>query len=214
MTFEEITPKTKIIVSVTNGGDMQARFMTKVMQNNGEFLLVIPFRHKGSRINFNGKQVKIHMEVRDKEGLLWSFKNCKIVATKKDGLVYHKLFSPMKNGIENRRGGRRFYLWEQCIINIEGVTNPLFTNIRDVGSNGISFVVDNKKNLEIREGTKITCSFKNKDGDEFALVGMVVRKEKLEKYTIYGVKLDDPPLEFVEYVQRLERRNTIVDAEI
>ena len=105
-------------------------------------------------------------------------------------------------------------MWEQCIINIEGVTNPLFTNIRDVGSNGISFVVDNKKNLEIREGTKITCSFKNKDGDEFALVGMVVRKEKLEKYTIYGVKLDDPPLEFVEYVQRLERRNTIVDAEI
>ena len=51
--------KTKVIIAVTNGSDMQARFMSKVMRNTGDFLLVIPFRHKGLRVNFDGKDVTL-----------------------------------------------------------------------------------------------------------------------------------------------------------
>ena len=35
MVFSEITPRTKIVITVTNGSDMQARFMSKVMKNLG-----------------------------------------------------------------------------------------------------------------------------------------------------------------------------------
>ena len=213
MIFDEIVPRTKIIITVTNGSDMEARFMTKVMRNTGEFLLVIPFRHKGKRINFKGKLIKIHMEVRDDNGVLWSFKNCRISTIKKDGLIYHKILCPMKNGIENRRGGRRFYIWEPAAIDIEGVTNTLFTNVKDVGHQGFSFVIENKKGLEVKEGTKVTASFKNNEGISMDLVGMIVRKERMEKYVIYGCKIDVPTAEFAKYVDLLERKSVVVDVD-
>jgi len=211
--FTDIAPRTKIVITVTNGSDMQARFMSKVMKNLGDCLLVIPFKHKGSRINFSGNSVKIHLDVRDDEGVLWSFKNCRIVSVKKDGLVYHKIVSPMRNGIENRRGGRRFYLWEQAIFDIEGLSDPMFTNVRDVGLQGISFVIDNKKGINFKEGTRITCTLKDRDGNDMILRGIIVRREQLEKYMVYGCKLDDPCSEFIKFVKDIERRNTIVDVE-
>lgn len=213
MIFSDITPRTKIVITVTNGSDMQARFMSKVMKNLGDSILVIPFRHKGARINFAGNSVKIHLDVRDENGILWSFKNCKIIAIKKDGLVYHKLISPMRNGIENRRGGRRFYLWEQGIFEIDGVSNTIFTNIRDVGLSGLSFVIDNKKGLSFKDGTRFTCSFKDRDNNEMVVRGIIVRREQLEKYMVYGCKLEDPPSEYIKFVKDIERRNTIVDVE-
>jgi len=211
--FTDIAPRTSIVITVTNGSDMQARFMSKVMKNLGDCLLVIPFRHKGSRINFAGNAVKIHLDVRDESGVLWSFKNCKIISVRKDGLVYHKLISPMKNGIENRRGGRRFYLWESAIFEIEGVNNPLFTNIRDVGLQGLSFVIDNKKGISLKEGTRFTCTLKNKDDVEMVVRGIIVRREQLERYMVYGCKLDEPESDYIRFVKDIERKNTIVDVE-
>lgn len=213
MVFEEIVPRTKIIISASNGTDMQARFMTKVMRNNGEYLMVIPFRHKGMRINFSGQKIKCHLEVRDDQGALWTFKNCRITTIKKDGLVYHKVISPMKNGIENRRDGRRFYVWEAVAVNIDGISNTVFTHLKDVGMTGYSFVIDNKKGQEIKEGTKVVVNLKNKDGYEILLPGMVIRKEKMEKYAVYGCKMDSPPPEYVNFVKMLEKKNTVVEAE-
>lgn len=213
MIFSEIAPRTSIVITVTNGSDMQARFMSKVMKNLGDCILVIPFRHKGTRINFEGNSVRIHLDVRDESGMLWSFKNCKIISVKKDGLIYHKLVSPMKNGIENRRGGRRFYLWDSAIFEIDGLTNPLFTNIRDVGLQGLSFVIENKKGISLKEGTKMSCSFKNKNGEEMVVKGIIVRREQLEKYMVYGCKLEDPDQSYINFVKDIERRNTVVDVE-
>ena len=214
MTFEEILPRTKIIITVTNGTDMQARFMTKVMRNTGEYILVIPFMHKGHRINFSSNQVKIHMDVRDNTGVLWNFKNCKVTTIKKDGLIFHKLISPMRNGIENRRGGRRFYVWEPCVITLENTEIPIYTNLRDVGMTGISFVIEHKKAMELKEGTKFGCNFKSgNDGALLDVNAMIVRKEKLEKYTIYGCKLDNPSEKYVNYVKGLEKKTVVVDVD-
>lgn len=214
MQYEEIPVRSKIVISVTNGSDMQARFVTKVMRNMGAYLLVVPFRHKGLRVNFNGKNVKIHMEMRDNEGILWSFRNCKVSVVRKDGLIYHKLFCGMRNGIENRRGGRRFYIWESAAIHVDGIANPIFTNIRDIGPIGFSFVVDYKKKLEIKEGTKIETTVKGRDGDELHVEGMVVRKEALEKYMVYGCKLENPSDQLLAHIKYLEKKNVIVDAEV
>ena len=214
MLIEEIKPRTKIIISVTNGTDMQARFASKVMKNGGNYILTIPFKHKGMRINFNGKNVKIHMEVRDENGLLWSFRNCHITTTRKEGLLYHKIICGMNKGIENRRGGRRFYIWEKAVFHVEGIENPLFTNLRDLGTIGFSFVVDSKKPIEIKEGNKVVCMFKNKEGEELSINGMVVRREPLEKYVVYGCKMDAPDDKVLTYIKWLERKNIVVDAEI
>ena len=215
MVFSDIKVRSNVIISVTNGSDMQARFMSKVMKNTGEYILVIPFRHKGVRINFDGKDVKVHLEMRDNEGVLWSFKNCKVTAVKKDGLIYHRLVSPMKNGIENRRGGRRFYVWDQATFDIEGVTNTVFAILRDIGVIGFSFAVDNSKPVagNIKPGKSVKCTFKGK-GNEIHISGMIVRTESLDKYMIYGCKLDEPPEDYINYVKYLERKNIIVDAEI
>lgn len=213
MQFSEIESRSRIIVIVTNGSDMQARFMTKVMRNNGDHLLAIPFRHKGLRINFEGKDVKIHMEVRDNAGTLWSFRGCRISAVKKDGLIYHKIVSGMSNGIENRRGGRRFHLWESGIFRISSLADPLFTNMKDIGPEGFSFVVDHKKKAEIKEGDQVEASIKNKDGDEMIVKGIIVRTEKMEKYMIYGCKMDSPSEAVLKFIKYLERKNTVVDVD-
>lgn len=214
MRFDEIPAKSKIVITVTNGSDLQARFLTKVMRNCQEYLMVIPFKHKGLRINFSGKNVKIHMEYRDNEGRLWTYRNCKILVMKKDGLIFHKLISPMTEGIENRRGGRRFYLWDNCTVEIEGVEAPVYTKIRDIGPEGISFVIDAKKPLSLKEGTNIKCIFKTNQGDIVNTEGMIVRKEVLEKYTVYGCKVANPSPVFVSYVAYQERKNIVIDADI
>ena len=214
MQFEEISPRSKVIVTVTNGSDLQARFMSKVMRNCKEYALAIPFRHKGVRINFDGKNVKIHLEVRDNAGVLWSFKNCKITSMKKDGLLYHKIMSGMTNGIEDRRGGRRFYIWEGATFEIEGIVNHLFTKIRDIGPEGFSFVVDSKKDIQIKDGSNVNCTMKNNKGDEIKFSGMVVRKESLEKYVVIGCKLSTPDPMVLAYINYLEHRNVVVDAEL
>lgn len=214
MDFAEIESKSKIVIIVTNGSDLQARFITKVMKNMGTYLLVIPFRHKGLRINFNGKNVKIHMEVRDPSGLLWSFRSCHIFTTKKDGLIYHKIVSGMTKGIENRRGGRRFHLWEPGVFHISSLVDPVFTNMKDIGPVGFSFVVDPKKKAGIKEGDSVRAIIKNKDGEELTLEGIIVRTEVMEKYTIYGCKMDNPDEDVQRYIKYLEKKSIIVDAEL
>lgn len=213
MNFSEINPRTKIVLVVTNGSDMQARFLSKVMKNNGNFLLAIPFKHKGLRINFEGKDIRIVMEVRDQAGALWSFRGIHINTVKKDGLVYHRITSSMTNGIENRRGGRRFYVWEPAIFHIEGVENTVFTNMKDVGPVGFSFAIDNKKNLSLKEGAEVRGTMKNNTGDEIELKGIIVRKESMEKYTLYGCKMDEPSDAVLRYVKYLEKKSVIVDVD-
>jgi hypothetical protein len=212
--FDEIPAKSKIVITVTNGSDLQARFLTKVMRNCQEYLMVIPFRHKGLRINFSGKNVKIHMEYRDNEGRLWTYRNCKIQLMKKDGLIFHKLLSPMTEGIENRRGGRRFFLWDNCTVEIDGMEAPIYTKIRDIGPEGISFVIDAKKPLPLKEGTNLKCIFKTNQGDVVTAEAMIVRKEALEKYTVYGCKVANPSAVFTSYVAYQERKNIVIDADI
>lgn len=214
MLFSEITMRTKIIIIVTNGSDMQARFVSKVMRNLENNLLAIPFKYKGMRINFQGKDVKIHMEVRDDNGQLWTFRNCKIGTVKKDGLVYHRIVSGMTKGIENRRGGRRFHLWEPATFEVDGVQNTIFTNIRDIGPEGFSFVIDVKKKLGIKEGANVKATIKGREGEELIMQGLIVRTEPMEKYTIYGCKMDNPSEEVTKYVKYLEKKNVVVDADI
>ena len=213
MLFQDIEPRMKIIILVTNGSDMQAKFMSKVMKNDGESILVIPFRHKGVRINFSGKNVKVHMEARDNNGLLWTFMNCHISTIRKNGLMFHKITSGFMKGIENRREGRRFYYWEKAIFTIEGFTNQIFTHIKDIGEEGFSFVIEHKKKMDVREGKRVNCTFKNSEGEEISLDGMVVRREEIEKYMVYGCKIDNPPQNHIDFVKWLERKNTVVDVD-
>ena len=213
MFFDEIKPKMRIILNVSNGDELQARFMSKVMLCDKESIMAIPFRHKGKRINFSGKQVKIHMEVRDDSGILWTFKNIKVFPVKKNGLVFHKIVSPMKNGIENRREGRRFYVWSQAMFDIEGVESQFFAQLKDVGVSGASFAVELKREIAIKEGSKYSCSFKNKDGLEIEISGLVIRKEIMDKYVVYGCKIEEPSAEYLAYVKYQERKNTIVDVD-
>lgn len=213
MNFAEISQKTKIVINVSNGTDLQARFISKVMKNTGDHILVIPFRHKGQRINFSGPLIKIHMEVRDSAGVLWSFKNCKINSIKKDGLIFHKIVTTMKNGIENRREGRRFYIWEQALVECDGLNDPFIAHVKDVGISGLSFALDLKKPKEIKVGKEYTLSFKDKDGKDMRLSGMILRKETMDRYMVYGCKVEEPPQEYINYVKRLEKKNTVVDVD-
>ena len=107
MNYTDIPLGVKVQICVSNGSDMQAKFISRVMKTGEKSLLVIPFMHKGVRGNFNGQNIRINMEVPDGEGNNWTFKNCKIDIVKKNGLLYHRILTPMTEGIENRRGERR-----------------------------------------------------------------------------------------------------------
>ena len=132
MNYADIPMGVKVQISVSNGGDTQAKFISRVMKTGDRSLLVIPFMHKGLRVNFTGSGVQIHMEVPDGEGNNWTFKNCKIDTVKKNGLIYHRIVSPMSEGIENRRGEHRTYVWQPAIFTIEGVADQVFSTLKDV----------------------------------------------------------------------------------
>ena len=68
MNYADIPMGVRVQISVTNGGDTQAKFISRVMKTGNKSLLVIPFMHKGVRVNFAGTGVQIHMEVPDGEG--------------------------------------------------------------------------------------------------------------------------------------------------
>ncbi len=65
MNFSEISVGTKIQITVDNGGDMQAKFVSRVMKTGERSLLVIPFMHKGVRVNFESESVRIHLQAPD-----------------------------------------------------------------------------------------------------------------------------------------------------
>ena len=211
MNFQEIIPGTKVVVNVTNGTDMQARFISRVIRNTGKYLLVIPFMHRGIRVKFVGRNVRINLEIRTEQGVTWSFKNCHITAVRKDGLVYHRIATPVFQGIENRRGEKRMYLWEPQLFSIEGMKDTLYTTLKDIGTSGFSFVIDHKKKMDLMIGIGVACKIKEKNDNIIDVQGSVIRKEKMEKYTVYGCKMLESSVELSEYLQRLEARNTIVD---
>ena len=126
MEFHEISVRSKVVITVTNGSDVQAKFLSKVMKNGETHLLVIPFMYNGMRIRFEGKKMSIHMEVRDSEGILWTFRNCKIDTIRKNGLKYHKIECAMKKGIE--RALELGYRSVKFISDSLMVVNQLFGN--------------------------------------------------------------------------------------
>ena len=75
MNFSSISMGTRVQITVNNGGDMQAKFVSRVMKAGENGVLVIPFMHKGVRVNFEGENIRIHMQVPDAEGNNWTFKN-------------------------------------------------------------------------------------------------------------------------------------------
>lgn len=213
MQLAEILPRTKIIIAVTNGTNMQARFMSQVVRNTGDALLCIPFKHHHQQILFEGDKTRIILEVRNAEGILYNFKSCKITKIKKNGLVYHKLESSMKNGIENRRGGRRFYITDSCTLQIDDIENPFFTKLRDIGFDGLSFPLKHDRTKGVREGKKFTLSFRNHDGVELRVRGVIVRKEWMEKAMIYGCRVEEKDENYDNYMRYLEVQNTLTDVQ-
>ena len=206
MKYSEIPMGVKVQICVTNGGDMQAKFISRVMKTGEKTLLVIPFTHKGVRVNFHGANVKINMEVTDAQGGTWTFKNCRIDCVRKNGLMYHKILSPMTEGIENRRGERRTYVWQPAIFSIEGIPDQVFTTLKDISPSGFAFVVEPKKRLQIPEGRTVTCTVNEKDGNTVHIRGKIVRREKMEQYVLYGCRSGEPNPEVIEYINRLNEK--------
>ncbi len=203
MNYNDIPLGVKVQICVSNGSDMQAKFISRVMRTGEKSLLVIPFMHKGVRVNFNGQNIRINMEVPDGEGNNWTFKNCKIDTVKKNGLIYHRILTPMTEGIENRRGERRTYVWQPAIFTIEGITEQVFTTLKDVSPSGFAFVVDPKKRLPISIGKNVACTINEKDGTTIHIRGKVIRKEKMDQYMLYGCRCGEQNQEVLDYIDRL-----------
>ena len=203
MNFSEISVGTKIQITVDNGGDMQAKFVSRVMKTGERSLLVIPFMHKGVRVNFESESVRIHLQAPDAQGSSWTFKNCRISTIRKDGLAYHKISTTMVSGIENRRGEKRTYIWQPAVFSVEGVVDQIFTTLKDVSPSGFSFVMDPKKRIPLQIGLEVKCNLNEKNGNVIHLKGKIIRKEKQDQYTLYGCRSSDKNPEILDYLKRL-----------
>ncbi len=207
MNFGEIPMGTKVQVVVTNGGDTQAKFLSRVMRAGEKTILVIPFMHKGLRVNFRGEKVRIHMEVADAKGDIWTFKGCQIDLIRKNGLVYHRVTTKMREGIENRRGERRTFVWQPAVFAIEGHAEQLFTTLKDLSPSGFGFVVDVKKRMNIPNGKTVTCTINEKDGNIITIRGKVIRREKMDDYVLYGCRCGESNPAILDYIRRVRLRN-------
>ena len=213
MNFSDISVGTKIQITVNNGGDMQAKFVSRVMKTGDRSVLVIPFMHKGVRVNFDGENVRVHLLAPDAQGSNWTFKNCHITTVRKDGLVYHKITTTMLVGIENRRGEKRTYVWQPAVFSIEGVVNQVFTTLKDVSPSGFAFVMDPKKRVQITMGTGVTCTFNDRGGQQIRMKGKIIRKERTDQYVLYGCRSPEQNQEIMEYLTRLSLKRDENDNE-
>ena len=213
MNFADISMGTKVQITVNNGGDMQAKFVSRVMQSGNKGLLVIPFMHKGVRVNFAGENIRIHLQATDAEGNNWTFKNCHIATVRKDGLVYHRIVSSMTTGIENRRGEKRTYVWQPAVFSIEGVVDQVFTTLKDVSPSGFAFVLDPKKRVQITMGTGVTCTFNDRGGQQIRMKGKIIRKERTDQYVLYGCRSPEQNQDVMDYLARLSTKKDENDNE-
>lgn len=211
MDFEEIPVGSKITMNISNDGEMQAKFISRAIKNTGSAILVIPFMHKGRRVNFNGKNIHIHMDVQLKTGETYTFKGCQITSVRKDGLIFHKVISSMTKGIENRRGEHRCYVGETAYFVIEGIADQITAVLKDVSNSGFGFTIDRKKNIELMPGVIVTCSFKNQKGRFIQMQGKIIRREKLARHILYGCRCTDSNAEVEEYVKQLEEKTLIIN---
>ena len=209
MEFDEIPAGSKIIMNISNGGEMQARFLSKVIKNTGSGILVIPFVHKGKRVNFIGSNVQIHMDAQLKTGETYTFKSCKIITVRKDGLLFHKITSSMKNGIENRREEHRCYVGEHELFSFETVPDQITTTLRDVSSSGFSFTLSRGRGIDLMPGVVVTCSFKDHKGKVIQIQGKVIRTERMDDYILYGCRCAEPNAEVSEYVKYIEDKTIV-----
>lgn len=211
MDFEEIPVGAKITMNISNDGEMQAKFISRAIKNTGSAILVIPFMHKGKRVNFNGKNIHIHMDVQLKTGETFTFKGCQITSVRKDGLIFHKVISSMTKGIENRRGEHRCYVGETAYFVIEGLADQITAALKDVSNSGFGFTTDRKKNIELMPGVMVTCTFKNHQGKFIQMRGKIIRREKLARHTLYGCRCTEPNAEVEEFVKQLEEKTLIIN---
>ena len=203
MNFSDISVGTKIQITVNNGGDMQAKFVSRVMKTGDRSVLVIPFMHKGVRVNFDGENVRVHLLAPDAQGSNWTFKNCHITTVRKDGLVYHKITTTMLVGIENRRGEKRTYVWQPAVFNVEGIVDQIFTTLKDVSPSGFAFVMEPRKRVALQIGMNVSCTLNEKNGNVIHMRGKIIRKEKSDQYILYGCRSAEQNPEILDYLKRL-----------
>lgn len=211
MDFEEIPAGAKIIMNISNDGEMQAKFISKAIRNNGSGILVLPFMHKGRRVNFNGRNIHIHMDVQLKTGETFTFKGCQILTVRKDGLIFHKVISSMTKGIENRRGEHRCYVGETAYFTMDALPDQISATLRDISNSGFGFTIDRKKNINLMPGVMVTCTFKNHMGKFIQMQGKIIRKEKMERHILYGCRCMEPNEEVEEYVKQIEEKTLIIN---
>lgn len=211
MEFDEIPAGAKIIMNVSNRDKMQAKFITKVIKNLGSGILVFPLMHKGRRVNFNGDNIFLHMDVQLSTGESYTFKSCHIVAVRKDGLIFHKISSKMTKGIENRRGEHRCYIGEDALFHIDGLDGDVAATLKDLSVSGFGFVLERKKGVELMPGVMVTCTFTDAGGNTLQTQGKVVRKEKMNDYVMYGCRCGEQNPEIAEYVKQLEEKTMIIN---
>lgn len=211
MDFEQIPAGARITATVTNGGEMQARFISRVIKNLGNGILVIPFMHKGKRVCFKGKSTHIHIDIQLKTGETWTFKSCMIESVRKDGYIFHRVTSKMVKGIENRRGEHRCYIWEPAMFRIEGLAEPINTMMKDISISGFGFLLDEKKNLELMPGVAVNATLRDHKGNLMHIKGKIIRKEKVDHHVLYGCRCGEPNPQVAEYVKYIEEKTLIVE---
>lgn len=211
MDFEEIPAGAKIIMNISNDGEMQAKFISRAIKNTGSGILVLPFVHKGRRVNFNGKNIHIHMDVQLKTGEIFTFKGCQIMTVRKDGLIFHKVVSSMTKGIENRRGEHRCYVGETAYFIMEGLPDQITAVLKDISNSGFGFIIDRKKNIELMPGVMVTCTFKNHLGKYIQMQGKIIRREKMDRHTLYGCRCTEANADVEEFVSQIEEKTLIIN---
>lgn len=209
MKFEDIPLGAKIQITVTNGGDMEAKFTSRVMRVGNGGALAIPFMHKGVRVNFAGQNIRIHMEVPDINGSNWTFKGCNVSLVRKDGLIYHKITSKMREGIENRRGERRTFVWVPASFFVEGHPDVINTTLKDISPNGFAFIVEARKRISIQTGRNVSCTITEKDGNQVHMKGKVIRREMVDNNILYGCRCGESNPEVLDYIKRVTAKQEL-----
>lgn len=186
MKLGEISKDSLIHIAITRGRTSVSLVSEPTIVSD-EMLFVKPFMHNDSYISFSSPDLHIEMMVVNPGEVPYFWKSVVITKEMVNGEIYHCIRSKLPGVKLNRRNSFRVYIGEHGTLIDSPGNGERDVRIKDISSNGISFVAKGEEESDFRLGDRVHLMYR--DSEEHFIIDVesrIVRAEKHKAGMVYG----------------------------
>jgi c-di-GMP-binding flagellar brake protein YcgR len=186
MRLDEISEDSVISIAVIRG-NTSVNLQTNPAFATEDGIMVHPFTHDDTIINFNVPDLRIEMIVAREDEVPYFWKTVTISKETFQGEVYHCIRSKMEGVRLNRRNSFRVFIGETgTVVKIPG-EKSFQVLIKDISAGGFAFSVRDDEEHEYKRGDQVHIFFEDREARfNLDVTGRVVRVVDDGKRTTYG----------------------------